>query len=348
MKTLLSSDKILTPSLGVPGQVLVDNYGTRLVFLCHQMIESENDLVQIFQKLSIPSTVNRIILKAVTSFGPEIGKVIGATGLSIETCVPFDGPDGNPAFWIVAGLNYRERFRNLLLETRLKAFISKIILNPRYAPQTGVELLKFSLTSMPDIRNLRMILITPSSFYFYQKQLARLYAIVFRQYPYNILNLIEHTSEENIFLAAISEDSRGEHVIGCLGFETVLIDGIAISEISDMAIQPGCRGFNTVLHRYLMQWLASHSLIPDLLFSETRISQKGASLKAHCFAGRELHPEMILPWHTVIQSSIDPGDTILLSGNENNAFCVENMAMTSLTRAQLIHCLNRFGEIPLC
>jgi len=347
MKILSPGQEILTPGLGIPGRVLIDNHGTRLVFLCDHVRESQEDLVRTFQKLSVPQIVNRMVLKAVTSFCLEIGRTIGKTDLRVEACVPFEDRSNRPLYWVVAGLNSGNRIRNPLLQANQKAFMAEMVRNAHYAPQSASQLFEFSMNFLAGIKNLKMIRLSPSSFFLHKKQLENLYTKVFDHYPYDVLNLMERSSENNLFLACIGEGLGGEQIIGCLGVETASLGGITVGEIGGGAVQPGCRGFSAVLHRYLMQWLVQYYQVPDLLFSETRISRRGLSLKANRFAGRELHPETILPWHTAIASSIDPGEYIALNGSRNIPFYAENMTVTSLTRAQTIDTLKRLGEIPL-
>ncbi len=334
------------PGIGIEGQVSLSNHGTRAIFVGDK-IAAPSDLEKFSALLvdSQPPGVSRTVLKAVTSDFYPPGFPLSESGLMVEASLPFTGNGDEKLHWTVAGKNSGARVIDPQQIADQRAIIEKIQTDPAYSPRSGEELISFARYANPTLGPILFTQITGKNFSQYQSSLKELYRQAFGDYPYDIVEAIAATCDQNVFVAAYADDK----IISVTGAELMTVAGIPIAEIGDSASAKDIRGFGAVMKRYLLQTLLDlgTNSLPYLVFTDSRVSQDCAVLKANRLAGLNLDSRIVLPFHTNISSPArDPGSVKYLTGTDGQLFPVEHMTMTYLDRSGIIGVIEDYGRIP--
>ena len=289
------------PGIGNQGEITISNEGTRAV-LVNSQIASLGELCDLSHYLLIqPPSVNRRLIKSITRQRCQLGASLDGDAMVVEACIPFSYDGGETLYWTVIGINTGERTPNPAIINRHKQLIKDIGTDLKYQPQSGSELLAFAKKRGLCLQNLSFDQINPDNFDHYEQSLKMLYGLAFDKYPYDPVEAIKESCASNIFVVATNEDQQ--EVVSVTGAEFMTIQGISVAEVGDSASLPNLSGLGAVMKRLLMQTMYQSARIPALLFTDSRISDDGAVLKANRRAGFMLDPDIILPWHTSISSS---------------------------------------------
>lgn len=334
-----------TPGIGEVGKVVRSNHGTRAIMV----MDSIMDLKSLGTAADIleqePPLVNRRVMKAVSKDPLPIGAHIGHDSLKIEASIGFPNPNNpsNNLFWVVAGENLGERVVEDNKINEFKEKVRQVKEDPKYEVQAGKDLVDFARGRSS--ADLYFVTISPENFSFFENALRLVYAEAFTTYPYDVVNAIRETCDNNIYVAVA--DRSNDKILGITGAEITEIAAITIAEIGDSASLKEARGMGLgpLIKRYLLQTMLSANRVPDLSFTDSRIANDTAVLKANRRAGLQLDNDILLPYHTEIASDRDPGDTKELLGEDGERFQTEHMTMTYITKARVGDVLDRYGTI---
>lgn len=334
-----------SPGAGTPGVIKPSNFNTRLVYVRPHLSNGnlqDDDNVRSLVTDRGPM-VSRRIVKGITTTPYQIGSTLGETGLEVESSLPFESHGGDALYWTVAANNNHGRLPDPQLAARQRQFIQHVAKSPKYQPQPASSLLEFARQHNGDFHIIR---ITPDRFPIFRENLRSLYDEALPDYPYDVVGAIGETCGDNLFLAAVLDDT----VLSITGVEFLNpIDGIQVGEVGDSASRLNATGLAALLKRALIQTLYEQGRLPHILFTDSRI---GKVLEANRRAGFILDPAIILRYHTHIASpNRDPGEALIIAGVDQEQqtvyFPVENMTMTYVDRIRAETLLKEFGTIQI-
>ena len=340
-------ENVLSPGIGEAGKIVPSNHDTRAVLVL-DTIADRSGLINATALLNnLPPTINRRVVKAISNEPSSIGERLDGSPFRVEASIPFSNPrvTGQPLHWIVAGENIGSRAAEESQLTTLKDRVKQISADQKFEPQKGEALLGYAQrkSAVP----LRFVRIVSDNFSYYKHSLKEVYGEAFTSYPYDVVDAIKVSCDINIYVAVT--DGSNDRILAITGAEMIKLAGIQLAEIGDSASLKETQGMGLgpLIKRYLLQAMQAGGNIPALSFTDSRIANDAAVLKANRRAGFELNPDIILPNHTKISSDRDPGHTTELTGAYGTIFQTEHMTMTYITGEKVGETLQRHGEIPL-
>lgn len=347
MARLLENTTKMAPGIGEAGKVVPSNRSTRAVLVLDRLADIES-LIQTTSILdNQPININRLVLKAVSREPIPVGNFIEGSSLKVEATIPFPNPKDyqSSLYWIVAGHNSGSRSVDDQQVSGFKDKIRHVEKDHRFDTQTGKSLSEFTKTKTSV--KLYFVSISPDNFKLYENSLRLVYSDAFTSYPYDVVGAIKKSCGNNTYVAVA--DQSTDKILGMTGAEFMNVAGIKIAEIGDSASLKETQGMGLgpLIKRHLFQVMFQAGRIPDLSFTDSRIANDDAVLKANRRAGLELNYQFLLPFHTEIASIRDPGVTIDLMGSDGSTFQTEHMAMTYASKSRIENVIQQYGEIKL-
>ncbi|KKP68585.1 MAG: hypothetical protein UR68_C0001G0035 [Candidatus Roizmanbacteria bacterium GW2011_GWA2_35_19] len=337
----------MAPGIGEAGKIVISNHDTRAVLVLDTIVD-KGVLNQAAVSLSnLPPGINRQILKAISKEPMRIGERLDGSPLKVEASIAFPNPSvsDQSLYWIVAGENTGTRVADESQMTNLRERVHQVAVDQKFETQRGEDLLNFAQNKFS--RELRFITISPYNFSFYKRSLKEVYGEAFKSYPYNVVEAIKNSCGTNIYVAVV--DGTNDRILAITGAEMMNLAGMQLAEIGDSASLKEAQGMGLgpLIKRYLLQVMHQTNNVPLLSFTDSRIANDAAVLKANRRAGFQLNPEILLPNHTEISSDRDPGLTTRLIGSDGTIFQTEHMTMTYITGEKVTQTLQQYGGIPL-
>lgn len=177
------------PGIGIPGQRILTQYGTRILYVHSTLVTSFSELTQLASELVYArseeeeySLVTRRVLKCLVNFSVFAGQIL-SSGMVIESCPDFLTLSGQHLYWIEAGINTGERLEAMNLyrsvfERQVK-YVQTVETEPGYACQSGKLLLSYVWKANPDFSDCYLVRVISRNFDHYTDGLKNVLQVSF-------------------------------------------------------------------------------------------------------------------------------------------------------------------------